>query len=282
MNKKEFETLLNKLLTQELERLRKLFRPYMRRPFLRNKVIIKCKKYDSKATLGDYENTRKGENLKFTHIIGISDNLRELYKEYSRFNLKRKFKEYVKDVIVHELIHAFTYEEFEMFEEIKNSHYDYSPIFLSLLYWCGGNSGHAYTEEFLKTELWNDVSKCKTYTEVIITLVKYYTEIDKAVFKYNKKNSNKNIYKIDFGYAPGTHKMASIKSKTVTCSEEGLKIKNTECMALNIGFLVDPSSLSEIIDKNFNNNKDATYYKEIVIYKTKSGHQRDIVVRGNF
>lgn len=282
MYKKEFEILLNKMLNKELERLRKIFRPYKRTPFLHNKVIIKCVKYESRTTLGDYKNTRVGEKMKFNHIIGVADSLRGLYEEYTHYGLKKEFNKIVRDTIDHELIHAFTYEEFEMWEDIKNSHFDYSPIFLSLLYWCGGESGHKYTEEFLKTELWHKVSKCKTYNKVALVLTRYYAEINRVISKYNEDNPDKNIYRIDFGNKPGTDKMASVKSKIVVYSNKGLKIKNKEFMALNIGFLIKPSSLFDVINKNFNNDKDAVCYKEVAIYKTKGGHQKDIIIRGNY
>ena len=40
IKKKEFVSLLNELMQKELEQLRKKFRPYRRRPFLNNKVVI--------------------------------------------------------------------------------------------------------------------------------------------------------------------------------------------------------------------------------------------------
>lgn len=93
IKKKDFKILLDKLLQKELEDLRKRFRPYKRKSFLRNKVIIdldlRCKR---KNTLGYYENTRANERQwKYEHKIFLTKLSRSYYEMYCNdFNDKKR------------------------------------------------------------------------------------------------------------------------------------------------------------------------------------------------
>lgn len=136
----EIQELLNKLLAKELELLRKRFRPYKRSPFLHNKVIIKVVK-DEPNIAGYYINTKKSERqYKYTHEICITETIIDNYRIYSKYHMKKIGKQNLIDVIRHELIHAFVFEEFEEWECIEKCHGDYSPIFLGCLYWAKGVS----------------------------------------------------------------------------------------------------------------------------------------------
>lgn len=270
-SKNEFKLLLDKLLNRELEELRKKFWAYKRRQFLRNKVKIYIGKCE-KGIAGYYANTReKDKQYKYTHKIYITKNQILSYKRFVKWHMKRLAIDELREIIRHELIHAFVHEEFEIWESIKHTNGDYSPIFLSCLYWGKGITNHTYADSFLETELWKEISVCKTYDEVYIKLIKFISNLEKSVREINKNINN----------VPGDYKELEITFNTKGAGiikdiylTKHLKIKNDNkiCymkvtnMVLGIGFLVTPEILMDNYKRKFNNGILAKSHSEEIIY----------------
>ena len=286
MKKREFELILNKLLEKELESLRKKFRPYKRKPFLRNKTTIEVDlKYNKENTLGYYENTKGKENQwKYTHKIFITKLQKESYETYVKWHWKRAALKNLRDVIRHELIHAFVFEEFEEWDEIKNSHGDYSPVFLSCLYWAGGSSGHKYVNEFKKTNLYEAIKECSSYEEVYINIITYIRELEKTVKKINNViNLDDKEYrnlKIEFNnYGPGIVKKKYISAILRQKKDNKFYRKKVTEMTLGLGFLVTPQDILNNYERKFDNESIAEFHSEIAAYNIKNELKQNSIIR---
>ncbi|MEN8078212.1 hypothetical protein ABFP60_14695 [Clostridioides difficile] len=287
IRKKDFTILLDKLLKKELEELRKRFRPYKRKPFLRNKVTIDLDlKYKSKNTLGYYKNTRTDERKwKYEHKIFLTKLSRSYYEMYCNgFNDKKSGIKHLREIIRHELIHAFVYEEFDEWVEIEGCNRDYSPIFLACLHWSGLNSPYPYTNKFKESNLYKNVEKCKNYDMVYMYLVHYIGDLERITRKINKKlNTNSNNYKklnISFN-----HYEAGIIKKTYASyivrrkKDNGMCIGKAIEMDLGIGFLVTPNDIELSYERKFNNNSMAITHSEIACYLVNNEFKQKTIIR---
>lgn len=287
IRKKEFKILLDKLLQKELEELRKRFRPYKRKLFLRNKVIIdldlRCK---GKNTLGYYENTRANERQwKYEHKIFLTKLSRSYYEMYCNdFNDKKRGIECLRETIRHELIHAFVYEEFDEWKMIEGCNRDYSPIFLACLHWSGLDSPYPYTNKFKESDLYKNIEKCKNYDMVYMYLVHYIGDIERSVRKINEKlNSDSNNYKnlkISFNY----YEAGIIKKTYSSCTvrrkkDNGMCIGKAVEMDLGIGFLVTPNDIELNYERKFNNNSMATSHLETAYYLINNELKQKTIIR---
>lgn len=287
IKKKDFTILLNKLLEIELELLRKRFRPYKRKPFLRNKVTIdldlKCK---GKNTLGYYENTREDKRQwKYKHKIFLTKLSRSYYEMYcNEFNDKKRGIEHLRDTIRHELIHAFVYEEFDEWEMIEGCNRDYSPIFLACLYWSGLNSPYPYTNKFKESDLYKKIEKSKNYDMVYIYLIDYIVDLKRITRKINKKlNSDVKNYKnlkISFnGYEAGMIKKYYSSCIIKRKNDNSIFIEKGVEMDLGIGFLVTPNYIESNYERKFDNNSMATIHLETVHYLINNEFKQKTIIR---
>lgn len=260
---KEITNLLESLLKKELEYLRKRFRPYKRRPFLNNNIIIDIRDGD-KNVLGSYENTKKDKrDYKYTHIIYITNTSIKDYKRYCKLKMKRCAVNRLRDTIRHELIHAFVFEEFEEWETIENCHGDYSPIFLGCLYWANGYSGHPYTNAFYKTGLFNKIKDCKKYDILHIHLLEYIYSLERIVSKINKEILPEKELEISFNlYGSGIIKKAYLKQSVISIKDNKVIEQSAELLKLGIGFLIDSNKLLESYNDKFTNGILAQYHEE--------------------
>lgn len=287
-NNEEFKLLLNKLLNSELEQLRRKFLPYKRKPFLRNKVEILIGKYE-KGVMGYYENTRKDDRqLRFEHKIYITSNQISTYKNYVEWGMKRIAIKDLKEIIRHELIHAFVYEEFEMWEFIKGMERDYSPIYLSCLYWSNGVTHHKYANKFLETDLWKDIKVCKKYDDVYIKLMKYIISLEKCISDINREiNINPYIQKelnIEFNYkGAGIIKKVYLAANVIAKQDSKVCKCKATTMTLGVGFLVTADILKKNYQRKFENGVLAKMHCEEIAYmkgnevKHKSNIRNNIV-----
>lgn len=289
IKKKDFKILLDKLLQKELEELRKRFRPYKRKPFLRNKVIIdldlKCK---SKNTLGYYENTRANKRQwKYEHKIFLTKLSRSYYEMYcDDFNDKKRGIKYLREIIRHELIHAFVYEEFEEWDVIEGCHGDYSPIYLACLYWSGLNSPYPYTNKFKESDLYKNIEKCKNYDVVCMYLNRYIFDLERSVRKINEKlNSDSNNYK-NLKISFNSYEAGIIKKTYASCivrrkNDNGMCIGKAVEMTLGIGFLVTPNDIESNYERKFDNNSMATIHLETACYLVNNEFKQKTIIREN-
>lgn len=279
---KEIMDLLESLLKKELEYLRKRFRPYKRRPFLNNSVIISIKDGD-KNVLGSYENTKKDKReYKYTHIIYITNKSIKDYKKYCKYHMKRCAIDTLRDTIRHELIHAFVFEEFEEWETIKNCHGDYSPIYLGCLYWANGYSGHSYTNAFYKTDLFNKIKDCRNYDIVYIHLLEYIRSLEKTVSKINKEILPNKVLEISFNrYGSGIIKKVYFKQSVVSIKDDKVIEQSAELLKLGIGFLINPDKLLVSYKEKFSNGVLAKCHEEQKSYIVKENILNQVTLVSN-
>ncbi|WP_343009820.1 hypothetical protein [Clostridium celatum] len=287
IRKKDFTILLDKLLKKELEELRKKFRPYKRKPFLRNKVTIDLDlKYKSKNTLGYYKNTRVDERQwKYEHKIFLTKLSRSYYEMYfNGFNDKKSGIKHLRETIRHELIHAFVYEEFDEWREIEGCNRDYSPIFLACLHWSGLDSPYSYTNKFKESNLYKNIEKCKNYDMVYMYLVHYIGDLERITRKINKKlNTDSNNYKklnISFNhYEAGIIKKAYASCIVRRKKDNGMCIEKAVEMDLGIGFLVTPNDIESNYERKFDNNSMATIHLETACYLVNNEFKQKTILR---
>ncbi len=289
IKKKEFKILLDKLLQKELDELRKRFRPYKRKPFLRNRVIIdldlKCKE---KNTLGYYKNTRENKRQwKYEHKIFLTKLSRSYYEMYcNNFNDKKRGIKRLRETIRHELIHAFVYEEFDEWEMIEGCNRDYSPIFLACLHWSGLDSPYPYTNKFKESDLYKNIEKCKNYDMVYMYLVHYIGDLERSVRKINKNlSTDSNNYKklnISFNhYEAGIIKKAYASCIVRRKKGNEMRIEKAVEMDLGIGFLVTPNDIELNYERKFNNNSMATIHLETAWYLVNNELKQKTIIREN-
>ena len=278
----EIQELLNKLLSKELEILRKRFKPYKRRPLLHNKVSVRVAK--NKYNLaGYYINTKKQERqYKYTHKIYITQTTIDDYKIYCKYHMKQKVIERIREIIRHELIHAFVFEEFEEWGWIRNCHSDYSPIFLACLYWAKGVSHHPYVKEFNNTDLYKSIKGCNNYDSVQTILLDYIFSLDKTVRDINKDIGPFKELKIIFNDRnAGIVKNTYFKQTIIVNYDNKLLNKSKVCLELGIGFLVDNNKLLEKYNYKFTNGSLAKYYDERKLYFKGEDLLKEIVIFSN-
>lgn len=286
IKKKEFVSLLNELMQKELEQLRRRFRPYRRKAFLSNKVVIDVDlKYKVKDVLGYYENTQKDEKKwRYTHKIFLTKEAKERYELYIEVTLKREAIDGLREIIRHELIHAFVFEEFEYFSDIKHTEGDYSPIFLSCLYWGSGRSGHAYVNKFKETDLYKKISQCKKFDEVHTYLVRYIFELEdlnrKINSKINQDIKNYRNLKLEFNlYGAGIVKRTYVSCISKKKKGSKLEIQNIAEMTLGIGFLVTPKDILGNYERKFENGSIANIHSELAAYFVQNEFKQKSIIR---
>ncbi|ACO84547.1 hypothetical protein CF081_06520 [Clostridium botulinum] len=178
-SKKNRQELLNQALREELEFLRKRCFPWKRREFLLAPVEIRENKFNNKndlTTAGKYQKIKTGK-YKYKHFIEIRKNiLINCQKVPLAYYRKNSYKE-LRSVIRHELCHAFIEERYEnIFSNLENKNYDASPIFLTVLNWVFGNSGHDCCKKFIHTD-YSFESNC---------IIDSFEELDNYIFKMLK------------------------------------------------------------------------------------------------
>ncbi|AJH02199.1 hypothetical protein LF65_05692 [Clostridium beijerinckii] len=288
--RKEINKLLDKLLKMELEELRKRFRPYKRRPFLDCKVIIALDcKYKSSNALGYYINTQKDKmQHRYIHKIFITGASVENYFKASQYKkhkqcYKRCAIDELRSVIRHELMHAFVYEEFDSWywSDIKNINSDYSPIFLSCLYWGGGSTGHNYAYKFLESELYSKIEKCFKYDHVRTILLHHMFEFERIVGNINRNQNEHNVMGLEISFndkGAGFKKLSYIKAYVKYKENGEFKKVVTQTMTLGIGFLVTPPKLLENYKRIFDNGAIANAHIEEVLYADKEENFKKPVI----
>ena len=286
IKKSEFRLLVNQLMQKELESLRKIFLPYKRRPLLRNDIVIDLDyKYNKANVLGYYTNTQENERQwKFTHKIFITKLAKDNYQHYAKWGFKQMAIDDLKSTIRHELVHAYVFEEFDLFGDIDHCNGDYSPIFLSCLYWCGEEFVYPYTDKFKDTELFKQISQCKKFDNVCTYLIHYMFELEQTVRNINQKiNKSETDYKnlkVTFNqYGAGMIKSSYVSIDVKTKKDNKLITQKATEMTLGIGFLVTPKDLIENYERKFDNGSIGLIHSEMAAYSIDNEFKQKTVIR---
>lgn len=279
----ENKIFLEELLEKELEYLRKRFKPYKRSKFLRNIVKIDIKGPEKENVVGFYENTKIKENqFTYIHNVFISESSMNYYHKMCKYKIKRPAIRKLRDIIRHELIHAFVFEEYEDWEKIKNCHGDYSPIFLSCLYWANAYSGHPYTNNFFNTDLFEKIKKCNNYDEIQTILMLYIFKIEEVVDEINKELHPRKELEVTFNlYGSGINKNTYLKQEVICIKDNKKEVRSVEFLRLGIGFLIDAGKLINGYDRKFNETTIAKYHSVEKTYLLKNNIKRTVTLISN-
>ncbi|WP_315112967.1 hypothetical protein [Clostridium intestinale] len=278
----ERQELLERLLKKEITEMKRMCFKYQHRPLLYNKVII-VEEDLSDVTAGTWEQINKDKNnpYKFTHKITINTEVINLYLNYNKSKQawnKKFYKWQLKHVIRHELTHAFCFEEYEGFVDIKGTHNDSSPIFLSLLYFFKGVTHHECETGFLNSELKQDIKNIKTYKALQKYLIKLLNKYEAVAekLKMNTKNLD-NAYMNSFGFSTSDSNTGLyLANKDVTYLKSMDKGHKKEAYNSiynwKIGCNVMPENIEKLIDRKLARGieVDKKYYiKDFVMMEIK-------------
>ncbi|WP_286909273.1 hypothetical protein [Clostridium sp. UBA1652] len=277
----ERQELLEKLLQKEmLEMKRKCFK-YEHRPLLYNKVVV-VEEDLGETTAGTWEDADKDKynHYKFTHKITINSKVINQYVHYNKKNQvwgKWFYKWQLKSTIRHELVHGFCFENYEDFVDIKGSHYDSSPIFLSLLYFFKGITHHKCEQGFYKSKIKQDIKEIKSYKELQKYLIKLLKHYETIAEKLKMNMGSTNAYMNTFGFSTSySNTGLYLANKDVTCIKS--MDKNNKKEAYNslykweIGCNIMPQDIEKLIDRKLARGieVDKKYYiKDLTMLEIK-------------
>ncbi|RMC95189.1 hypothetical protein D9O40_16755 [Clostridium autoethanogenum] len=288
-SKKLRQEVLDQALKEELEYLRKKVFPWQHLSFLYNPVIVQEKFFlpdgEEGNTLGMYKYNEK-ENKHYiyvdkAHVYGTQ----KLKYQW----LRNSYYKEVRGILRHELVHAFCQENwnYKYISFVKNMERDASPIFLAILYFCDGYTGHKCTKGWMQTDLYKKIKQkyFKNYKQLEKYLEdmlwKFAIQINKIKEFTNEKNFklglDANYTKIsnEFEFAPrnnGLTKFSEINFQDIFFSKYNQDLKNNRRTIKNvsrtweIGCNVDPDRLIELYKKK--ENCKATYYnvkKQLIV-----------------
>ena len=250
---KQFEGICNKRLKVCLERLRRRFRPYKKRPFLDRPIELYFEYEEGKDYGGYYRNTYEkttGFNRKWHHEITIGWNVFNRFKKYTEWYGKYRGEKWiywnVDEVLMHELIHGFVFEEFDWweFEGISKINADYSPIFLSCLAF-NNQYGNPYSKEFYKSELFEKVKNIKKYDTLFTILVHMLHEIEKELRDINTNKTGDHVSLI-FSSSHNTIRLEDKINFIIKCvtTEKKMSFINSNYI-FSCGFMYDLSKLKD-------------------------------------
>ncbi|MEW9093721.1 MAG: hypothetical protein AB2417_01455 [Clostridiaceae bacterium] len=273
------QKLLQKLLEKEILRIKRICFKYQRRPLFYNKVKIAEAELKEKL-LGTYEREDILNEYIYTHKISISSSLIDEYLDYKYDKweswagiTKKWYKDRLRHVIRHELIHALCYQEFEnqvSRDGIRNINADGSPVFLTCLWFLDGDTtGHEVGNKFKHSKVYKEIKNFKTWNEVSAYCVNLILDYNKAIKnikeKYDKKGYEKlamraisNIFIFssqEFGL------YASKCNKAIFKCKENKKFKSIDSV-FEIGTYILPKDLEELFVRKINNYNFATLNQE--------------------
>jgi len=256
--KKSRQELLNKLLKEELEELRKKCFPWKRKSLLLDEVIIKEFDLKDGITKGRYSY----ENGK--HIIQVNKLTICACQRMPNNWIREDYRKTLKIIIKHELIHAFVNERYEaLVSNIEGKLHDASPVFLTVLNWCGGYSGYDCFNNFEHTDNYLQSLHCfNTFEQLDKHIIKMLFDYRNAIkdledmdnikeFRVGKVkglNSISNDFKFSSSNC-GFNKTAEVKRETMM-KIDGKYIKTSVTNRYwEIGCNITPEQITKLYNK---------------------------------
>lgn len=260
MNKEERQLLLEKLMADEIKKMRKVVKKYNREPLLYTPVEIKESSELEENVAG---RITKNENEDKWQIEIDSRIIDLYYKETGDSWINKYNKKNLKGVIGHELTHAWIGENYNNF--IEDSDRDSSIIFLNALLMFGYTSGHKCWFRWRWNS--NNVVKCankKEFDRYVISIYKKFNLLEKA-YSYNYINKNKiEDYKVKLQFPynyniNGLERLACVESHAIGY-KDGVKTKyDSKSITLSVGAMVDLDKLDVYIERAI--EADANTYR---------------------
>ncbi|MBY6837831.1 hypothetical protein FDG50_11540 [Clostridium botulinum] len=281
MNREKRKLLLNELMQKEIEKIRKIVRPYSRnKDVFYDDVIIKEKDLKELNASGLY----KFEN-DINYIYVNTEDI-DYYIKYENNHdyLGRYYRRNLTNIIGHELTHAFVKQKFQYFNRrIEGIERDASPIFLAHLRLFGYTSGHNCSKNFYCNVINNKVIEIRSENKTSKRYKLFYREIREYLnnildFKEefnNKQKDNvinlksKNYKTIDFCFSArgsGLKKYISSSTKILGKDEDKLRKGKSTSVTFSIGSSIQTlEDIKRLVYKKINNGIQAKYYNNSLI-----------------
>ena len=261
---------LGKVLTKELKRLKKLVFKYKNRNLLEHKLEVIIGDLSYIDASGLCETIKGTDPYDYSHKITINEKYIDLCFESTDKYMNPYYKRLVRRTVIHELCHALSYELYDDMSELDGVHCDASPIFLCLLYFCGGKTSHDCKKAFIKSKAFIDTRTMKTFKELNIYLLKQLIQYDRVVASLKTKITFNTFTTNTFTFASrNSGLLANISiQKTVKMTD----IKQTLYVTYNtfeIGACILPQDIEKFVDKKIKSRKFEVKKSEY-IYKIKN------------
>ena len=284
MNRNEKLKLLNWLMNKEIEKIRKIVRPYKRdKSIFYSDVIIDYKDLSDINAVGlyewDEENYKHHIYIDTKHLQGYIDRMHS--KDWCDKYMNRR----VCNTIGHELTHAYVRQAFGRYRcSIDGVNNDGSPVFLATLKLFGYSSGHHCSYNFWKGDLSKKTNNIMLYNTrshwwklFKKEIMNYIKSIETFRNEFNKEEDNKiksgqlgNVNNISFSFSnrgSGLRKNIQISNNSKLLNDGKLKELNISSINFNIGSAMQNiEQIKKLVIKKINNNVYAditniSYYK---------------------
>ena len=284
MNRNEKLKLLNWLMNKEIEKIRKIVRPYKRdKSIFYSDVIIDYKDLSDINAVGlyewDEENYKHHIYIDTKHLQGYIDRMHS--KDWCDKYMNRR----VCNTIGHELTHAYVRQAFGRYRcSIDGVNNDGSPVFLATLKLFGYSSGHHCFYNFWKGDLSKKTNNIMLYNTrshwwklFKKEIMNYIKSIETFKNEFNEKENNKiksrqlgNVNNISFSFSnrgSGLRKNIQVSNNSKLLNDGKLKEFNGNSINFNIGSAMQNiEQIKKLVIKKINNNVYAditniSYYK---------------------
>lgn len=281
------DELLKKIMQQELLELKKKCFKYKHdTPFIRKDITIECGDLSEQKAMGLYKRINGKHEYDFSHKIIVDNRVIDQYlkcKPNYYYGMGRNFyKNRIRKVILHELIHAFVEEYYGYWTELVGVSNDASPIFLSVLFFLKGYSSHECVTAFKKSDLFKKLKDFESFSELDSYLTKMLLDYEKIAHKHKdgiKTVDGLVVNNFVFGsYNAGLNKYFQSKQEFVAKTKADIKLM--EFNIFQIGCCTMPEQIDELVNKKRYGKFDKYEYSKVgicneesvkTIFKTASG-----------
>ncbi|KEH88979.1 hypothetical protein Z967_12015 [Clostridium novyi A str. 4540] len=295
------QELLERLLNKEMERMRKICFKYQRRGLLNNPIRIRADDFKGNefTVAGEWGRAEIKNDSQFTHEILVNKRVIDAYIDYKwdkwdsiDGKTKKYWKKNLINVIRHELVHAFVYEEFEMWTGkcLSGLQRDASPFFLSVLYFLEGTTNYDFTRFWEQTDLCKKVMGMGSYQELRTFLIKKMIDLEHTIQDTNVIKKGEDVYIKQNNFAYGQHigwkNLSYLKQDAKIIKDNRINHIVTETNYFVIGFGIDNKDITkEKIENKQLNKNDYVYYTNKKLFckgnnKLKEYNTEDINNKG--
>lgn len=284
----ERQKLLNKMLNKEIERLRKVCFSYRRKPLLTDPIIIRERRCPNNDNWAGYYQYKDNTHFIYINASSIKKYCNFDYKWHYRVlgRKKKKEKEWLRQIILHELTHAYIKDRFEFISNIKGIERDASPIFLTCLNFFGGYSNHDCVKGFYHSDAYietYDIDNYEDLEDYLFQLIIDYNHLSRELeVIYNNNNYISNI----FEYSPRHSGLLAQTCLTTTAIIKDKK-NNLQKSKINynyweIGCSITPMFLKKLVEKKAGNYDNFKYKLVNKQYYLDTKEIKKIAILKNF
>ncbi|NFP00057.1 hypothetical protein FDC35_03910 [Clostridium botulinum] len=294
MNREKRELLLNKLMKVEIEKIRKIVKPYSRnKDIFYDDITIEERDLKEEKASGMYEYDKEN----YVHRIYINSEDIDYYLKYKdkKDYFARYYKRNLVDTIGHELTHAFVNQKFKYLNrKVNGIDRDASPIFLAHLRMFGYLSNHHCAKNFNDSYLDHKTIEIRFENKNSKRYAIFYREIREYLnsiieFKEEFNNTQKenvineqtrDFTQIDFCFSArgsGLKKYISNSINTLCKDKRIVKGKGASVTFAIGSAMQDLEDIKRLVYKKINNGIEAKYYHNSLIKCTNVNKETKIL-----